>query len=226
MSNAIMVIGESGTGKTTSLETLDPTKTFIINVAKKPLPFKGWMKNYKELGKDGKGNYLATDNSAKIIEALKFIDDKRSDIEYVIIDDMQYTMANEYMRRINETGFKKFSEIGQKLFMLVDTAKNLRDNLNVAFLTHSESNTDASGTVKYKAKTIGKLVDNVVTLEGLFTVVLYTELENATDGVKYWFLTQNSGSNTGKSPRGMFKDKKINNDLKFVFDKIDEYNIG
>lgn len=223
MANVVLVIGESGTGKTTSLETLPPEKTFIILVEKEELPFRGWKKNYKPLDAEGKGNYFKSDKHDDIIKILKYVSDKRSDIEYLIVDDFIYTMVNEYMRRSNEKSFDKFTEIAVKAHKVVQTAKSLRENLNVAILTHSEEYMDSSGIRKQKIKTIGKLLDNQVNLEGMLTTVLYTDVENTPEGNKYSFLTQNK-NNSGKTPKGMFEDLKIPNDLKLVFDTITKYN--
>jgi hypothetical protein len=226
MSNAILVIGESGTGKSTSIESLPPEKTFIINCIGKDLPFKGWKSKYNAVTKDNpKGNYFASDNPAQITRCLTEISNNRPDIEYIIIDDYIYTMSNEFMRRSSEKGFEKFSEIGFKAWSIVETAKNLRPNLNVAFLTHSEEFTDAAGIRKQKVRTIGKLIDEKVNLEGMFTIVLYTVVNRQQDITTYGFLTKNNGYNTGKTPRGMFEEDIIPNNLKFVFDKIDEYNL-
>jgi hypothetical protein len=225
MSNAILVIGDSGTGKSTAIRTLPPEKTFVINCYGKELPFKGWKKGYKPIV-DGEGNYLDTDNTVVIVKTLQYISDNRPDIEYVIIDDYIYTMVNEFMRRAGEKTFDKFTDIGQKAWMLVDKAKSLRDNLNVAVLTHVDSVTDATGMKMRRAKTVGKLVDNIVNLEGMFTCVLFTDVQEKDGKMEYGFLTQNDGSNTGKTPMGMFEENKIPNDLKFVFEKIDKYNLG
>lgn len=225
MSDAILIIGESGTGKSTAIKTLPPEKTVILNCLGKPLPFKGWKGMYKEM-KDGQGNYFASDNPAVIIQTLQFISENRKDIEYIVIDDYIYTMVNEYMRRAEEKSYEKFTEIGKKAWQLAEVAKSLRDDISVAILTHSEEVTDASGVRKTKVKTVGKLVDNVVNLEGMFTVVLYTDVKKTSEGMEYGFLTKNSGTNTGKSPDGMFEEDKIPNDLKFVFEQMDKYNFG
>lgn len=226
MSNAILVIGESGTGKSTSVETLPSEKTFIINCIGKDLPFKGWKSKYVPITKENpKGNYFASDNPAHIIKCLTDVSNNRPDIEYIIIDDYIYTMSNEFMRRSSEKGFDKFSDIGFKAWSIVETAKNLRAGLNVAFLTHSEEFTDAAGVRKQKVRTIGKLIDEKVNLEGMFTVVLYTTVVRTQDTTTYGFLTRNNGYNTGKTPKGMFNDEVIPNSLKLVFDKIDEYNL-
>lgn len=225
MAQDLLIVGGSGTGKSTSMEKLNPKSTFIINVAKKPLPFKGWKTNYSKLSSENpEGNYVDTDNSGEIIKVLEYVSNKRSEIKVVVIDDYQYVMANEYMRRTQETGFKKFNDIGQNAWNIVNTVKGLRDDLIVVFMTHSETELDANGNKITKAKTIGKMMDNVITFEGMFTIVLYTDVIKTEDGVRYVFVTQNNGSNTGKSPRGMFEDKLIDNDLTNVLSKIVEYN--
>ena len=227
MSNAILVIGESGTGKTTSIETLPPQETLIFLVEKEDLPFRGWKKNFIPLSKDG-GNLVRCKSSTPgkvvdtIIATLEHIDKNRKDIKYIIIDDFIYTMVNEFMDRAKEKSFDKFTDIAVKAHQLVNKAKALREDLNVAILTHSEEYMDASGIRKQKIKTLGKLLDNSVNLEGMFNTVLYTNVESSPEGNKYTFLTQNQ-HNTGKTPKGMFKDLRIPNDLKLVFDTIESY---
>lgn len=214
MANLILVIGESGTGKSSSIETLDPKETFIIQVVDKPLPFKGFKTKYPLRTKDVKGNRFVSDRSDSIIKILDILNTEQN-IKNIIIDDSQYIMANEFMRRTKEKGFEKFTEIGVNFYNLIDKANSMRENLSIVFLQHSE--TVENG--KTKAKTIGRLLDEKIGLEGRFTVVLATEVE---DG-QYYFRTQNNGNDTCKSPRGMFEELKIKNDLSFVIKKINEY---
>jgi len=221
MAREVLIVGGSGTGKSTSMSQLDPKSTFIINVAKKSLPFKGWKSKYN---KDN-NNFYESDNPTQIIAALKKID-TMTHIKTIIIDDFQYTMANEYMRRANETGFKKFTDIAQNAWNVIDTVKSLRDDLIVAFTMHSEIDYDAHGNKRVKAKTIGKMMDNVVTLEGLFTIVLYTEVSKTDNGMEYHFVTENDGVNTAKAPHGMFEESKIPNNLINVINKIKEYELS
>ena len=225
MSNAILVIGDSGTGKSTSIKSLPPDKTFIVNCIGKDLPFKGWKSKYTKQEKGVKGNYFASDKPVMIMKMLNYINEERPEIEYIVIDDFIYTMSNEFMARANEKSFDKFTDIGKNAWAIFNKAKSLRDGLNVAILTHSEEYMDASGVRKQKIKTVGKLVDNVVNLEGMCTTVLYTDVKHSQEGTKYGFLTRNTGFNTGKSPDEMFEEEFIPNDLKYVFDKIDEYNL-
>lgn len=216
MSNTVLVIGESGTGKSTSISSLQPKETFIINVLDKPLPFKGYKKNYERIDKDCEnGNYYATDNYELIVRLIKKINEKRSDIKNIIIDDWQYVMANEFMNRATERGFDKFTEIAQHAWLIVNELSKCREDINCFVLCHSEL--DQAG--KFKCKTIGKMLDEKITVEGMFTVVLHTKVLEG----KYLFLTQNDGLHISKSPQGMFEDKYIKNDLLFVKESMLSY---
>lgn len=218
MANITLVIGESGTGKSTSIRNLNPQETVIINVLDKPLPFRGASENYKRKSDNKKGNYCSTDNYAKIIQAINHININDLSIKNIIIDDFQYVMANEFMRRATERGFDKFTEIAQHAWQIIDASAKARDDLFVFILSHSDE--DNSG--KVKCKTIGKMLDDKITIEGMFTTVLHSIVS---DG-KYRFLTQNDGSHIAKSPMGMFDQDFIENDLCFVKQKMSEYYTG
>lgn len=217
MSNATLVIGESGTGKSTSIRNLDESETFIINVLDKPLPFKGFKKKYIKVNKDG-GNYFVSDDYNDILKSIKYVSDNRPEIKNIIIDDYQYIMANEFMRRAMDRGFDKFTEIGQHAWKIIEYSVKCRDDLFFFFLSHSEL--DASG--RFKCKTIGKMIDNTITLEGMFTTVLHTAVM---DG-KYKFITQNNGVHIAKSPMGMFDSIYIDNDLNQVKIHMNNYYSG
>lgn len=215
MATLIMILGESGTGKSTSIENLDSQETFIIQVVDKPLPFRGFKSKYPLRNKENPaGNRFISDRADKIIRILDTLN-KEQKIKNVIIDDSQYIMANEFMRRAKEKSYEKFTEIGQNFYALIDKANELREDMNIIFLHHKE----ISEAGISKAKTIGKLLDDKIGLEGRFSIVLTTEIE---DG-NYYFRTQNNGYDTCKSPKGMFADLRIPNDLDFVIKKIDEY---
>ena len=194
----VLILGESGTGKSASLRNFKPSDLKVINVANKPLPFKNKFES------------ISTDDYKTIIKELKLNKKKVS-----VIDDAQYLMANEFMRRATERGFDKFTEIAQNFWNLVNVVKDLPADQVVYFLAHIER--DANGNEKIK--TIGKLLDEKITVEGMFTIVLKT---NVTDG-QYSFVTQNSGHDTVKSPIGMFPSVVIDNDLKYVDEKIRNY---
>lgn len=217
MSNLILILGQSGTGKSTSIKNMDSKDTFIIQAVNKPLPFKGFKKNYLIMDKDGKGRRLVSDNYDKIISCLKYLNNDK-DIKNIIIDDFQYVISNEFMVRAKEKGFDKFTEMAQHYYMIIDVASRLREDLNIFFLSHNEQKEDGTS----KVKTIGKLLDEKITIEGLFTIVLNTVIQDN----KYYFQTQNNGFNTTKSPLGMFDEQLIENDLKLVTEKINEYYGG
>lgn len=216
MSNAILIIGESGTGKSTSIRNLDPKETFIINVLDKPLPFKGFKQNYTKFSKDDlSGNYYSSDDYNMIIRAINYVDKNKPEIKNLIIDDWQYIMANEFMRRFSERGYDKFTQIGHNGWSTINEVTKCREDLNCFIISHSETGDNG----KSKIKTIGKMVDEKITLEGMFTTVLHSIV---IDG-KYKFLTQIDGSHTAKSPMGMFEDKYIDNDLLLINELTKKY---
>lgn len=203
MALPVLILGESGTGKTTSLRNCGPDRFGIINVSKKPLPFRSALKPYN------------TDDYGKIIGALKL-----AKTPSIVIDDSQYLMVNAFMRRSKETGYQKYTDIANAHWNLIDFIINsLPDNMIVYLMSHVDR--DQNGNEK--AKTVGKMIDQYITLEGLFTIVLKTHVM---DG-KYTFLTHNSGFDTVKSPLGMFDTDEVDNDLLLVDDAIrGYYNLG
>lgn len=209
MSIATLILGESGTGKSTSLRNLDPAHTFLIQAVKKPLPFKakGWKT--RQTLKD-EGNVMQTDDAVLIEKLIR-----NSPHEVVVVDDFQYVMANEYMRRTDEKGYDKFVDIGKNAWNVLRAAADVAAHRRVYILAHTE--TDTFG--RTKIKTIGKMLDEKITLEGMVTIVLRTQVR---DG-HYTFATQNNGSDTTKSPMGMFSEQFIENDLAAVDAAIFDY---
>lgn len=194
MSIMSMIIGQSGTGKSTSLRNFKPGEVAVINVSGKPFPFRSALPSYK------------TDDYSKAEAAIKTAVDKG--IRTVVIDDCTYLMVNEFMRTVKVTGYQKFSDMAQNFFNLVEYCAKLPEDVTVYFLGHTEQADDG----REHFKTIGKLLDDKVVMEGKFTIVLKTLVK---DG-KYLFATQNNGQDTVKSPMGMFPAAEIDNDLKDV----------
>lgn len=212
MSIASIILGESGTGKSTSLRNLDPAHTFLIQMVKKPLPFRS--NEWKPVGPDG-GSIYVTDDSAKIVSAMH-----KTRKEIIVIDDFQYLLANEFMRRVTdqESGngaFAKYNEIARHAWDVLMASTSLADHKRVYILSHTS--TDDFG--KTKIKTIGKLLDEKIVMEGLVTIVLRTMVQNG----NYLFSTRNSGADTVKTPLGLFDDELIENDLAAVDAAIFNY---
>lgn len=214
MSITSMILGESGTGKSTSLRNLDPDHTLLIQTVRKPLPFRS--SEWKPCTKGNPaGSVLATDSSASIVSAMN-----RTNREIIVIDDFQYLLANEFMRRVTdvETGnaaFAKYNEIARHAWDVLMAAASLPANKRVYILSHTS--TDDFG--KTKIKTIGKLLDEKIVMEGLVTIVLRTMVQNG----NYLFSTRNNGSDTVKTPLGLFDDELIENDLAMIDAAIFNY---
>jgi hypothetical protein len=218
MSYPVLILGESGTGKTTSLRNLNPEHCVLIQSVKKPLPFRsaGWLRYNPETKE---GNVFVTDKSDTIVRIIN-----GTSRPIVIIDDFQYIMANEFMRRVldKESGnaaFAKYNEIARSVWDIINAAAQAGDVKRVYMLSHTQNSEDGN----VKIKTIGKLLDEKITIEGMFTIVMRTSVNQGS----YLFSTHNSGHDTVKTPLGMFADDYIPNDLAEVDAAIKEfYEIG
>lgn len=192
MASIVMVIGQSGTGKSTSLRNFKKGEASIINVSRKPLPFPC------EVPVANTGDY----NTIK-----KLLSESKS--PSIIIDDCTYLLVNEYMSKAEERGFDKYTAMAKNFWELLNFCINqLPDDKIIYLLGHSEKGDDG----REHFKTVGKMLDNTVVCEGYCTVVLKTIVE---DG-KYYFSTHNNGYDTVKTPLGMFETDRIDNDLKAV----------
>lgn len=219
-SKLVGIVGATGTGKSTSIKHLDPKETYIINTAKKELPFKGAEKLYNVDNK----NYKEVDDIVEITRLLKTLSEKAPHIKNVVIEDSNYMMAFRMADKANEVGFQKFTILAKDMVDLFREARRLRDDLKIFYFTHPETVEDSGEIVGYKMKTSGKMLDNQIVLEGLFTICLYTHVDEAKDGtVSYSFVTNRYRKYPAKSPDGMFTDIKIPNNLQLVVNTIDEY---
>jgi hypothetical protein len=215
MGKGILIIGESGSGKSRSIKTLDPESTFLIKIIDKPLPFRGGESSYK-MGKEkiSQGNTFISRTSSQIIGLMKNISDNMLHVKSIVIDDFQYLMSYEFMDRALERGFDKFTEIGKHAFDLFNIPPTLRSDLLVYILAHNDDNGSKS-----TIKTIGKMLDDKIKLEGIYTIVFHTVVK---DGV-YKFLTKNDGYHIVKTPEDMFKETYVDNDLAMIDKAIREY---
>lgn len=198
MAVLVMVYGQSGTGKSSSLRNFNPEEIAVVNVSGKPMPFRTKLQTYN------------TDDYAKVMNAIA-----KTERKSIVIDDSTYLMVGEFMRKAKDTGYQKYTDMACSFNTLIDFASRLPDDVIVYFFGHSEQAEDG----REHFKTIGKMLDNYVTVEGKFTIVLKTAV---LDG-KYYFATHNNGQDTVKSPMGLFEEDLIENDLKAVDDAIREY---
>ena len=199
----VLVIGKSGSGKSASLRNFDPEKVALINVLGKPLPFRG---KYKQ---------LISDDYAQVHQ---LIEATRRNI--IVVDDGGYLITNQFMRGHSSAGagngvFTLYNQIGDNFWNLINSIKSLPDNKRVYVMMHE----DARDNGDVKPKSIGKLIDEKVCIEGMFTICLRCVIS---DGRRV-FKTQTDGFDTAKSPMGMFAANEIDNDLKLVDDAICEY---
>lgn len=197
----VMILGESGSGKSASLRNFSPEEIGVLNVASKPLPFRKKLKSVNHA--DYKTIYSAL---------------SKAKLKAYAIDDAQYLMAFEMFGKVNESGYQKFTQCAKNFYDLVQfVINNTPDDCIVYFLQHTERSDDG----RIKAKTSGKMLDNQLTLEGLFSIVLLCE----TDGKTHKFITQSDGYTTAKSPMEMLP-AEMDNDLKAVDVAIRDYYFG
>lgn len=196
----VLILGESGSGKTYSLKHFNPDEVGVFSVRKGTLPFP-----------EGKNFKIARNaDYGTIYKVLQ-----HPTLKTYVVDDSQFLMVNEYFRKANDNGYQKFTSIGKNFSDLFEfIAYKVPDDVIVYFLHHTQVGSDG----RLKAKTVGQMLDNYLTLEGCTDIVLLCQ----TDGSNHYFITQSDGSNTAKSPEGLF-DLKIPNDLKMVDDSIRKY---
>ncbi|MFA9207853.1 MAG: AAA family ATPase [Yersinia sp. (in: enterobacteria)] len=212
MGTATLILGESGTGKSTSLRNLNPDDCLLIQVVRKRLPFKST--NWQPWdGAKKTGSVVATHDWSLIKAVIN--GSTKYGKKIVIIDDFQYVMCTEFMETVNDKGFDKFAKMGLHMWEIIKAAQDAPDDLRIYFMAHTEE----TNLGRVKMKTIGKMLDEKVTVEGMFTIVLRTTVH---DG-QYFFTTQNNGYDTVKSPMGLFETNEIENDLLTVDRDICDY---
>lgn len=213
MAQVICIMGESGSGKTTSMRNLDPTVTYYIDCDKKGLSWKGWKKQYNSENK----NYKKTDDPTTVLNLLVGINDKCPNIKNVVIDTLNGIMIADEIRRMREKGYDKWADLAQSVYGIIDYSLTMRDDINVIFVCHSQTDRDDGNMHFTSIKTNGKKL-NKIGLETKFSTVL---LAKCIDG-EYIFETQANFS-TAKSPMGMLESKTIPNDIVAVIKAAEEY---
>jgi hypothetical protein len=210
----IAIMGESGAGKTTSARTLDPKSTYYIDCDKKGLAWKGWKSQYNA---DNKNFYSGRDLQS-IEKIIKGISDKRTDITTIVIDTLNTCMVDKEVKSMNEKGYDKWIDLTQFVWNVCETASQLRDDITVVIMFHSETIRDDLGYTFTRIKTNGRKLEKVV-LESLFSTVL---LAKQNDNGDYVFYTKMKNS-TAKAPMGAFETDEIPNDLGAVLEALKEF---
>ena len=224
MANIIMLLGKSGTGKSTSIKGLDPKETVVINVLGKRLPFKGSNSLYNKENK----NLFQRESYTDIISLVQNISDKATNVKNIILDDFIYVMRKEYFSRARETGYNKYTELAQHFQQIISTCEKLRENLNVFMILHSEDIQSDKTTTGYKVSTVGNLVDNCYNPLEVVPMVLYSSVKYDDKGnTQYGFYTHRCKEGVveipAKTPDEMFDEDFIPNDLGYVVKKMNEY---
>lgn len=216
MARVICIMGESGSGKTTSMRNLDPDTTYYIDADRKGLSWRGWKKQYNS----EKKNYFCSDEPDRVKAKLAGISEKCPKIKTVVIDTIGSIMVADEMRRSREKGFDKWLDLATCIWDMVDMAYLLRDDLTVVFVAHTQTERTEDGYIFTKIKTSGKKLDKIC-LESKFTTVL---IAKCVDG-EYVFETHSKNS-TAKTPMGLFEADTIPNDIKTVIEALEEFEKG
>lgn len=227
MSNLICLAGQSNTGKSTSLRTLDPKSTFIISCTNKQLQIPGFRKKYTKVEiKDKKlaGNWYVSNNYAKIGKILSAVSDTRPEIKVVVLDDINYLLSNETFENALDKGYTKFSIMAKNYYDLLADCQLLRDDLTVVVITHTE-NYGTDMDPQYRMWTTGKMLTQQINLDGMFSYIIYSDryIDDTDDEVHYRFKTRTDGNDTCRSVAGCFTEKYIEPDMKAVIDRINEF---
>lgn len=223
MANITLILGPTGTGKSTSIETLNPKETVIFSVAKNKLPFAGSSKLYNRENE----NFFKVETAEKIIAGLlKY--NTVPHIKNIIIDDITYVMRKEYFASANKKGYDKFVDIAAHFQSILSTAENLRDDINVILMMHCEEVFSDGAIVGYKPSTIGKLIDSTYNPMEVVNVLLMAIPKVEDNGnIEYGFYTNRKVYNgvliPAKSPKGMFSEEFVPNDLQAIINTMNDY---
>lgn len=214
MSRAIVVMGESGSGKTTAMRTLNPEETYYIDCDGKGLSWKGWRQQYST----EKKNYYRTTVQETIEKLMQNINDKAPNIHNIVIDTINSIMIADERRRINEKTYDKWADLAWSVYDICVMASELRDDLNVIVLAHVQTDVDDNTGERFtRILTNGKKL-NKIGLEKYFTTVFLCKRS----GENYVFETQ-TNKNTCKTPMGAFDEKEIPNDMQAALDVLKDF---
>lgn len=207
MSKAIMILGASGSGKTTSLEKLDPKQTFYIDADGKGLSWKGWRQQYNKENK----NYFRCDAPEQIFSLMQQIDEKQKQIKFLVIDTLNGCMVADEMRRAKEKTYDKWMDLAQSVYSIVDYANKMREDLTVILVGHTQTSEDGFTCMLTNGRKLNKIC-----LESKMTTVLLSRIN---ENGEYVFETRAKNS-TAKTPRGAFDADEIPNDITIVIDAL------
>lgn len=215
MSKVICIMGESGSGKTTSMRNLDPSTTFYIDCDKKGLSWKGWRSQYNTDNK----NYWQTDSQKLVFSIFKKVNSEKQyrDFKTIVVDTLNGIMVADEVRRMKEKGYDKWADLAQCVWSVIEGAYSLRDDLTVIFVCHSQTQKEDDGYTFTRIKTSGKKLDKL-SIESKMTTVLYA----SSKGGKYVFETRANNSTT-KTPLGAFEESEIPNDIVPVLEALKDY---
>lgn len=213
MSKVIAIMGESGSGKTTSMRTLDPKTTYYIDADGKGLSWKGWRKQYNAENK----NYTACDDAKVVRQYIKRLAEACPQIKVIVVDTINGLMVADEMRRSQEKGYDKWVDLAACVWDLVCEAHQYREDLTIIFTAHLQTERDDSGYTFSRIKTSGKKLDKIV-LESKFTTVLLAKCVNG----RHLFETRANNS-TAKTPMGAFEELEVENDMKKILEALEEF---
>ena len=205
-----MIIGTSGSGKTTSLEKLDPKQTFYIDADGKGLSWKGWRKQYNKENK----NYFQCDAPEQIFSLMQTIDEKQKQIKFLVIDTLNGCMVADEMRRAKEKAYDKWMDLAQSVYNIVDYSNKMRDDLTVILIGHTQTSDDGFTCMLTNGRKLNKIC-----LESKMTTVLLSRIN---ENGEYVFETRARNS-TAKTPRGAFDADEIPNDITLVIDALKDF---
>lgn len=224
MAKSAIILGPSGSGKSSAIRGLNPDTTVIANTLGKALPFKGSSGMYSR----EKKNLFKVDDHVSLNNLLNSINTNATHVQDVVLDDVIYIMRKEYFRRAKEPGYGKYTELAQHFQSVIQTCETLREDLNVFFLLHSEEVISDSCVIGYQVATVGKLLLNQYNPVECVPMVLFAQVQYDDKGVPtYGFYTHRcrltAAEIPAKTPQGMFDEDYIPNDLGIVSKAMREY---